>query len=470
MLLHLFATLARAGCVVGQEAAGDALLVRVQGVGQACARLRVLGPGTVDRVWLEHDGRRRRLDNRDHMAAVPGGVEVGVPEAQAGDTVVVRARPAGELTLAAGALPAPVHPAPVSEVVRYELQEPHPAWGFADSRRGTMIREWSAAGRTERIASSPAAPLMVVDAAPGTLELVAPNVVFAWSADPGVTAAPTEQGLLFRLPQAGRVRWRAVSAAGEAVVPDAATWREGLDWHFAAASLPEPAVPMALRGNPDRRALVRSLLALARELRPGSLPGRPATSPRPLNKAWKSGWATPIERALILDRMLGQERVEADWVLTGEAADAGTLTGFDQMLIVARVEGETWWLDPSCAVCRPLEISTRWMGRPAVGAADRVPVGRGTLTRRLSLEGDTFTTRVEATGSAALWLAERAAEGALPASLGVPGAAVVSAEGTEPGGEETGSRTAAVALRGTAAPRPIFPDGATPWEGGWADE
>ena len=55
MLLHLFATFARAGCAIAEDSVGGALLVRAQGLGEPCSRMWLLGPATVDRVWLEHE-------------------------------------------------------------------------------------------------------------------------------------------------------------------------------------------------------------------------------------------------------------------------------------------------------------------------------------------------------------------------------------------------------------------------------
>jgi hypothetical protein len=285
----------------------------------------------------------------------------------------------------------------------------------------------------------------------------------------GVEAAPGS--IRFVAPEGGEVRWRALEVGGVGVIPDIDTFVRGLEWRFARVSLPEPAVPVSLHGIADREALFDGILALARALRADAPPGHDPLRPRPLMRVVSSGWATSVERALVLHRLLLQERFAARWVLTGPHADPTTLTGYDRMLVTVEVDGETRWIDPSCAECAPGEVSVALLGCAAIGGAPQVPSAPGHLARRLRIVGDRFEATFDASGAAARWLREAVAsvesdrrDATLAEHLGMPGAAVGTIDGLT-----TLGAPVHVSLSGTRAPRDPFPHGEPPWSGGWAD-
>ena len=293
----------------------------------------------------------------------------------------------------------------------------------------------------------------------------------------------------FDAPAGGVAGWRVLGVGKDAVIPDAETFVAGLAWRFAQASLPEPAVPMELRGDRDREHLLAGILSVVQGLRRGALPGADPLHPRPLNAAWRSEWATAVEQGLILHRMLGQERFRPGWVLTGDNPDLATLTGFDTALVTVRMDGEVRWIDPGCTVCAVGELPTRWAGHPAVGidvtsAGDdprpnaglapyttEVPVAAGRLTRSMALVGDRFHVRFHAVGAAALWLRE-ALVGVDPALrpqrladvLGMPDATLVSATGLPDAGAPV-----TLELEGGRAPGDPACGEDPPWSGGWGD-
>lgn len=461
-------------------------------------------------LWTPEE-RRLRLRG-DHLRPLPGGGwEIGLPELVVGGRAELDAGIAGEsLTVRLGPAEAPTSPASAHELRTLTLDEHHPGWGFADPKRASTrveLRVTFAADATAPLIPLPpgateidaggltamplglSAPVGTREATiaytvpgadplgsralpPGSLTLVGAGVEWIPSPGAGVTSTLIEGGVRFDAPNGGVARWRVARAGGAAVVPDVATFVAGLDWRFARLSLPEPAVPMSIRDRLNRPNLYLQLMEEVRKLRYGTLPGKDPLRPRQLNKAWQSGWATPVERALILHRFFGQEKLRAGWVLTGEQADPTSLTGFDTMLLTLELEGKTLWIDPSCEVCATGEIGTRWLGKPAVGsgALTQIPTAPGRLTRTLSLSGEEFAASFTATGAAALWLRERIAgvePGAradrLGAALGMPGATLLATTGfSEAGAPLT------LELVATRAPRDPF-DGGTPWTGGWGD-
>jgi hypothetical protein len=331
------------------------------------------------------------------------------------------------------------------------------------------------AGRAEatvRFRLAGAAPQGDETLLPGSLTLRGPGVVWRSSVGPGVAVTPADGGVRFESADGGVARWRVESVGAVGVIPDAATYAAGLDWRFARASLPEPAVPMGLRGRRDRGTLFWEIVSEVRVPTDGVLPGTDPVHPRQLNAAWRSGWVTPVERGLILHRFLGQEKFkDAAWALTGEHADPVSLTGFDTVLVNATVDGARVWVDPTCTVCAPGEIGTRWLGRPAIGAVAEIPTAPGRLDRALSLDGDHFRATFQATGAAALWLRERIAgvepavrPARIAAVLGFPGGTLANATGFEVAG---GPIT--LELLGSEPPKDPFPTAATPWDGGWGD-
>ncbi|MDP2308868.1 MAG: hypothetical protein Q8P18_22795 [Pseudomonadota bacterium] len=517
MLTLLLLPPAHAACAVEQTESAEGVKVVIRAleepVGCRTVTLESDRPLTFAATLWSPEERRARLRD-DHQRLLPGGGwEIGLPELVVGGRAELDVVVSGEtLTVRLGPPEAPPPPASAHEIRTLTLDARHPGWGFADpTRASTRVElrltfasdaapesapplvplppgatEVDAGGLTPvplgllvpvgtreatiRYTVPGAEPLGSRALPAGSLTLVGPGVEWIPSPGPGVTATPVEGGIRFDAPSGGLARWRVARAGGAAVVPDAATFVAGLDWRFARLSLPEPAVPVSIRDRLNRPNLYAQLMDEVRALRVGALPGRDPLRPRQLNKAWQSGWATPVERALILHRFFGQEKLRAGWVVTGEHADPSSLTGFDTLLLTLELEGRTLWVDPSCDVCASGEVGTRWLGKPAVGAATAVPTAPGQLSRTLSLIGDQFHASFTASGAAALWVRERIAgvEPALrseriAAALGMPGATLVSSTGfAEAGAPLT------VELVATRAPRDPF-DGDTPWAGGWSD-
>ncbi len=543
LLLSLFAPPAHAACAVDQVKSDEGVEIAVRAlqepVGCRTVTLTSDRPLEVEAYVWSPEERRTRL-KADHLRALPGGGwEIGAPELVPGGWIHLRvAVPGDALDLRLAPAPEPdLRVLRADETHTLTLDPRHPGWGFADRARARTRVQLALglpadapdqvlplpsgvieldtgglptvphgvklpAGTTEARVTytvKGAAPQGARTLAPGSLTLVGPDVTWRTSVGPGVRVGEVEGGVRFEAPEGGAARWRVERAGDAAVIPDVGTFVAGLDWRFARVSLPEPAVPMELRGKRDRAELFADLLAAVRGLRDGALPGADPLHPRQLNKAWRSGWVTPVERALVLHRFLGQERYRAGWVLTGEDADPATLTGFDHLLVTAYVEGELRWIDPTCAVCAPGEIGTRWLGRPAIGVdvtsgnedagqketartasapmsplpeGATVPRAEGRLERSLTLQGERFRARFVARGAAALWLRERivgvepAARGMrLGEALGMPDAALVEAAGF---GEAGAPIT--VELDGPRPPLDPFPGpDATPWAGGWGD-
>jgi hypothetical protein len=522
LALILLAPHAHAACAIEQDKRPDGVTVVVRALDEPVGCRRVTlesdAPLTVTAtVWSPE--ARRSTPKQDHLRQLPGGGwEIAVPELVVGGRAVFEVGvPGSALVVRLGAPETVTLVGLVHETRVLTLDARHPGWGFADGARAETRVELRftppaegptqivpvPAGATDlyapgldpvplgvrvpagvpevtiRYTVRGAEPLAARTLPPGTLTLVGPPTpegAVAWvpSPGPGVTVSPVENGVRFDAPSGGVARWRVATAGADKVVPDVATYLKGLDWRFARQSLPEPAVPVAIRDRLDRPNLLRELLTEVQSLRDGALPGAEPLRPRQLNGAWRSGWATQVERALVFHRFLGQEKFRAGWVLTGEDADPVSLTGFDTMLVVARVGEDNLWVDPACAVCAPGEIGTRWLGKPAIGALPEgmtaVPRASGLLTRALTLNGEQFQADFTAVGAAALWLRERIVgvepgvrADRLGEALGMPGAALVASAGFGEAGAPV-----TVSLTGPRPPHDPFAD-ATPWDGGWTD-
>lgn len=548
MFLLLTAGLARAACTYSQTTAPDHVdITLTAGPGVIHCRTVTLTSAQALTVVATHEayGTRPKRIPTSQMRLLPGGGwELSVPDLAAGDRLRVSVAPAAaDLTVALAPAGDAVDPAPVhgrlDELWAFRPDPDHPAWGFADPTRGhvdvhrtyrfdndapaqllghpsdssvaTPITRgagtltpvpggwrWSGgAGEVDLAWASPGMPAQgVVQVGRGSLTVQAPGVAFRTTgpatatADGWTVTGGTGDGAGDAHPT--EVRWRVLDAGGAAVIPDVPTFLSGLAWRFARLSLPEPAVPVRYAGLPHGEELMRALYAEAQALLPGSVPGADALHPRPLNAAWRSGWATPVERGLILARFLEQEKWPAGVVYTGEAPDPVTLTGYDHVLLQVPTDNGTLWLDPGCAACDLGEISPRWMGKPALGAAERVPALPGRLVRRIRLGGTTYVVRFEARGAAALWLRSLAQDADPPAlarrlgdALGVPDATLLGVSAdlapdaeTLPDpwkdvvhviGEDSPGATV-VELRTGRAPGAPLGGADTPWTGGWTDE
>jgi len=500
----LLAGLASALCSVSQEEREGRVWVVVEALGgDIDCRIVTLDssrPVEVEARWVTADTRRHRLRG-DALHPTPGGgMQIGVPGMAEGDRIeLVVDAPGGDLTIVVGELaPAPPRGVWIEEVWTFQLDARHPGWGFADPRKGrtevrTHVKVMADVG-PQRILLPPGA--VVSDGAglevlPGAVLAPAGTDAVIRSVVPGARPSgrreigpgsfgiecPACVDLVFLsdppavpgatrvdAPAGGTARWRvSATADGDVVIPDPATYLAGLDWRFARVSLPEPAVPVRLKGLREKRLMLEALYAEVQTLTQAHLPGHDPLAPRHLNRAWRSGWATPVERGLILHRMLGQEKIPVEWILTGPDADPLTLTGYDHLLLRAQVDGAWLWLDPSCATCVPGEVAVRRMGQPALGSVDRIPRAPGRLTVTVRPGEARTEVDVVATGAAARWLREesRSRPTALPALLGLPAGTAFRAD---PVGLEQGDLS--LQLSATAAPGALFPEG-TPWEGGF---
>ena len=513
LFLLLLLSPAHARCAVERVATPGRAVFRVhaQELPLSCTTLVVdAGPDARVRAWHTSPDGRQRL-GRDRVRQGHGDAwRVDVPALVVGEQVELDVRSAATVTLTLGAPPSrPPDGATAHTTMEMRLDPRHPEWGFMDAARGrTVVRtEWTFAGEgpfrvpvpegaenvdgggltpvafgLEAPAGTRAAvtrwelpgadPRAAIELPPGSFTLSSPAVRFVAGASDGVALEVREGVVTATAPAGGTVRWRVDSVAGVPVIPDAATFVAGITTRVAGVSLPEPAVPQALRGERDRDALRRAIVDAVRAMRVAPRPWTPPLQPGPLATAWSRRAGTPLEMALTLHHMLAQEHYRVGWALTGPAPDPSTLDGYDEALVVVEVDGADLWIDPSCAACAEGEVPTRLLDRPALGAREHVPPAPGTLVRTLSLTGDVFSATVRASGAAALWIREialaagpSAAPTALAEALGLPGGRVVAAEGLPTKGSPI-----QLEIRDAAVVRAPFPDSdATPWVGGWRD-
>ena len=513
---------AQAACQVIQRStpAGAEIQIAAQGSPDGCRRIRLVASAGVDvRAWWYTAAGSRYPLPRDHHALLAGGVHLlVVPELVSGGQVLIRVEPEGraegrteppeplKLTVALADIPLPQESALIRRERRLELHlDPaHPGWGFADPAKGwtEVTDRWALLpdAAPERFAlpleaevlelaggeAAPgfvlsgadavqarwrlpgASPQGVLEVPPGSLELIGPDLVWAFTAPAGATKTEIPGGVRWELPTGGQLRYRVLEAGGMPVIPDVQTWIAGISERFRVRSLPEPAVPTWLRADPDPSYVWESLYALCRDMVLLDPPGADPLQPRPLNRVWKGGWAGSVEKGLILQRLYGQERFPSAWLLTGADPDLTTLTGFDALLL----QTPDGLLDPACRACAPGEVRVGLMGRPAVyqdagtGTVPRLP---GRLSRSIQLREDRFEVTVEASGEAALWLRE-AIWGADPPQqavrllgmLGLSGGEIRLVEGLDQRGEPI-----RLEVSTKEPPAPIWPDGA-PWEAGAA--
>lgn len=515
MLLALLALLtpaAHAACSFSQTRYADAVEVLVQaGPGLvSCRTVHVTAPVplTVEAWRRSAEGSEWKLRT---LTPLPGGGwQVALPDLRGGEALRLAVRPVAE-GLVVGLLPwreRPPEAGRLDESWRFDLDPRHPGWGFADPRHGRthVERRWTfEAGAPEQVLAAPGVassgsgadtlPRAVRwkggagelaagwdepgahaqgrrEVPPGSFTVTGAGLELVGSGGEGVAVQTVEGGLRFDAPAGGEVRWRVARVGEIAVIPDAATYLAGLTERFRARSLPEPAVPVRLKGLRVPELMVEALYDEVRALVPYTEPGVDPLSPRPLNRAWRSGWASPLEKGLILHRMLGQEKIVAEWVLTGADPDPATLTGYDVALVRAHLGDVTVWLDPSCAACGPGQISWRWQGRPALGPVTEVPRQPGRLVRRIAISGTAYTVRYVAEGAAARWLREVAAEvdagaqpGRLLKALGIEDGSVANVTGL---GEAEGDVGVEVHTR--IVPGLPFDGDAPPWDGEVVDE
>lgn len=431
---------ALAACVVSQTRASDGIEFDIA-VDGSCPAVTVVADRDADvRAWGVIDSFQRRIPKEqvlEHPWLVPAlGWRITAPLLGPEDHLIVRLTwdptVAGEPhvdVILDGSAPRIARGGTADQVWTYVPNPRHPEWGFTDPKFGKMERRTSwtfgeegepgwldgpgAAGSSSwwpggpgiaqtLAVDAPAPALGEVTRLPGSLTIHVPAGVLHGSSDEGAVTA--QETLEAAGPVGGPFRWNIESIGGIDIVGDDVRFVAGQDSRFRAASLPEPSVPLRLRGNQDGDLALRTLWGAVRGPVRGVLGD--AGHPRPLNRAWRSGWLTDDERALVLLRFLGQERIPARWVLTGAHPDPTTFVGFDHMLIAAALPGsnQVIWLDPACTSCGIGEIDPALSGRPAVGGADHVPTLSGTLVLTSSLLEGAVETRVTATGNGARFI------------------------------------------------------------------
>ncbi|GDX79124.1 hypothetical protein LBMAG42_09350 [Deltaproteobacteria bacterium] len=462
-----------AACQLTQTPTVEGTELRLLAVAEplSCRRITLRTHGPTPSVVVRIG--KRKVPN-DHVAVVDREVSIGLPELEPGqEATVTVAVPGTDLEVYLGEPPPSESPPKETHLVWTVALDPkHPGWGFADPKLASTrydVATLSPDGhRTMDRAGAAAQGVLYLD--PGSFTLHIPGAHVVGWAGPGVTLSRVVDGVRFDAPGGGEARWRVASVVGAIVIPDGKTYVEGLDWRFTQVSLPEPAVPSRYATVDDPEAASRALFDEVHRLVEGWLPSRDALHPRQLNRAWRSGWGTSVERALILDRMLKQKGILSAWMLSGAAPEPFTLTGYDHMLVAVNLGEREVLLDPSCAVCGFDEVSTSVAGKPALGAAPLVPLSPGRLERTLTLSGAEFVAKVHATGAAALWLRERTygtsearQSAVLAEALGCEGATVEALTGLD----EIGGPID-VELRSKRAPKPVF-EGDAPWDGGWGD-
>lgn len=475
--------MAAAACLLNEarEPERRILTVHVQGAPEPCRFLDLSSTEPMElRAWVT-TGDRHRIP-KDRLRAQPGGGwQVWAPELQTGDTLMVEVNfPSGvsskepELRVGIG-VPLPPPPSAVAEHHRVLTMAPdpqHPGWGFADPTRGyTEVEDrWillpgaapellplpldATILELQGATSLPGALLSQGDEVrvryrlggqqaqadlvlgPGSLELRGP---VTWTLSTAAKVTQTTDFWRVELDQPSRVAWRVERAGDAPVIPDLSTFLAGVTERFRLVSLPEPAVPMWLRPEDDIQFLWDTLYGLVRDI--PELPSVDPLRPSALNRAWKRRAASNVQKGLILQRLLAQERIGSLWGLTGSRVDMETYTGFDTTLLQTNLG----WLDPSCGACAPGELSSALMGQPlltADGELETVPRLPGRVEVQISLQGETFEVEIRAEAQAALWLREplvgadpAAVPGRLLRRLDLEGATILSMEGVEKRGQ-----------------------------------
>lgn len=158
-----------------------------------------------------------------------------------------------------------------------------------------------------------------------------------------------------------RLTWRLLELEGEPLLSDAVAAQQAVAWLAIRASLPEPALPVELKGRKADATAIPELLALHHDrLHLGALPGQAALQPRKLMKVRRSGYGTAWEQALILTRYLQQLKLGALPVPVRPQslgpADPASLTDWPLALVRVQAGDQVSWLDPTCPTCGADEL------------------------------------------------------------------------------------------------------------------
>lgn len=463
-----------AACRMAQFATPDGASVVIEAVSEplSCRRVTLLAAEGLELSTVKYQGRKVR---KDHILAVPGGYELAFPELEPGEKAEIGVKVVGgELSVILGERPAPEPAAGETHTVwTVGLDPKHPGWGFADkSLAFTRISEVTLNPDGRKQWEQPGAAAQgVKQLFPGSFTLDVPGARVVGTGSEGVEVSVSEGKVRWDAPAGGTARWRVSTVAGDVVIPDERTYVSGLDWRWSQVSLPEPAPPTSFRASKVPRENAEKLYNAVRTMNLATLPGADPLRPRHLNRAWKSGFGSSVEMALVLDRLVRQQQVASTWVLSGENPDPITLTGYDRMFALVQLDNVDVPLDPACAVCAFGELSTELAGKAAIGGLAFSPLQAGTLVRTISLVGTEYRVVARLEGAAALWLREKlygasgvAVTDRVGQALGMVGATIVKLDGLE-----TLGASITVELTTEKSVKPPFV-GEPPWVGGWRDE
>jgi|GEM_PF-5443533 len=192
-------------------------------------------------------------------------------------------------------------------------------------------------------------------------------------------AAPMREGADGVIGSDSMAHFRLLEVGGQPVFPDKEAALAALDRAWRMASIPEPAVPLSLknwRGDDPAELVAAMLDQLGREVTVTPSPFAPSLQPRPLLDARRSGWASPIEAALIFARYLQQEKLDATVIpaATTEGPHPEFPDGYDRAVVRWRRGAQTVWIDPACTTCAlgelPLEL---WSAPAFADGLERLP-------------------------------------------------------------------------------------------------
>lgn len=215
---------------------------------------------------------------------------------------------------------------------------------------------------------------------------------------------------LIRVPN-GRIQWepnkrywRLASIDGRAILPNRDILVRALAGRFRAASIPEPGLPMSLRGRQTDWELAAELRpTLMERVTQATWPSDPMW-PRALMKARKSEAVSQTEATLILQRYAEQAGFRAEWYFTRADSDGSELAtspaGFENSILRIIWEEEERWIDPYCGACGDFEIRPELYGRALLGPTKTVSPALPTGSWAITIEKNTI--QWELTGPYAL--------------------------------------------------------------------
>jgi hypothetical protein len=245
----------------------------------------------------------------------------------------------------------------------------------------------------------------------------------------------------------GRIRtegswWSLTSHDGKPIMPDRASVVNGLDWRFARQSLPEPALPLELKGRALDEELIRQMRsALLKRAAIADLPGDPLW-PRKLYKARRTEVLDPIEAAIVMRLYAQQVRLPATWALARPAelgpGDEICPVGYEDAVLAVEWEGQLRWVDPSCSVCGTFELRPHLDGASVyTSVASKTPEVTGKEVVRTTADGVAVGLQGPPALLLRLWLQEVPADDrpkAIAERYAGPGAELVKAEGIDVAG------------------------------------